>query len=104
MQILTRQIDLTIGTDAVEVSPQRSNPQAIRKMISLENNSPAGQTIRICFGDTASSTKGFNLGVGGYWIESEDLGVPMTQDQITAIGSVAGAILSVQERVANQGR
>jgi len=99
MTELNRNDQLTIGTDSFVVTEQKDNQNARRSSIILINTSVGGQIITLTIGAPAVANKGIVLAVGGSWNDSRDGGYWPTQQQIEAISSAAGGLLSIQERI-----
>lgn len=93
-----RNSNLTIGTTPVRVSELVDTKQK-RILITLSNISTGGQTINLSIGNDAVSGVGLSLAVGGFYQEVRSEGFEATQDFISAISSVAGGTLSIQERM-----
>jgi len=87
-------IDLTASV--VSIAKEVTNP---RKVIILCNTSLGVEKITICVDGEAQNGNGVVLSPGGVWQDSAEGGYTPTQKQITAISNVAGASLSVYERL-----
>lgn len=92
-----RNASLTVGTTIIEASPQRANEE--RTIISFTNVSTGGQVIGLAIGGDASVTGGIVIYPGGFYNESREGLNKATQEQITTVANLAGAILAIQERV-----
>lgn len=92
----------TIGTDPVVVSEQKDLP-AERSVIYMVNRSTGGQIITISPYTEAKNGEGIVISPGGFYQESKDSGFIPTQYRISAVSDVAGAILSIHERVVQHG-
>jgi hypothetical protein len=91
----------TIGTSAVVISEQKVNGKTRRAGIICINSSTASQVITIAIDKEPAAGAGIVLSPGGSWSDTKDGGGYPTQAQILAIANLAGALLSIQERVEN---
>lgn len=98
-EILERNEDITIGTTALIISEGQLNNNAVREVITIQNNSSGGQTTRVSIGKQATTTTGTNLSPGGSITDSMDSGYLPSQSRITAIASAAGGTLTIYERI-----
>lgn len=93
-----RNANLTIGTTSQHISDLVDSAQK-RILITLTNISTGGQLINLAIGAEAVSGQGLPLSVGGFYQEVKSEGFEVTQDFIAAVSDVAGATLSIQERL-----
>lgn len=93
-----RNEQITIGTSTVIVSDEKQNSQFTRNSIIIINTSTGGQVITLSIDNEAVAGRGIQLGVGGSWQDSKDSGYLPTQRQVSAISSLAGGTISLQER------
>jgi len=91
-----RNTTIVVGTSAVKVCDRL--PKGIRKVLSLGNESTAGQIITLGFGNATAVNNGIPMRVGGKWTEVTDSGYEVTSGEVWAISSGAGAILTIYER------
>ena len=70
-----------------------------RTVLFLTNVSTGGQVISLAVGSEAILNKGIVLNPGGFYSESTDNRFTCTQESITAISDIAGAILAIHERI-----
>jgi len=85
----------TIPLTAAVVSKAVFNGQ--RKVLSLMNTSLAGEIISIGILNQAKAGQGIVLNPGDRYVESIDAGYSPSNEQVTAIASVATATLAVHE-------
>lgn len=90
---------VTVGTDAVVVSLEKSNMNGKRISLVFTNTSAGGQVITIAIDKEAVANQGIVLNPGGSWSTSASEGYLPTQSHITAVSDLAGGLLSIQERV-----
>ena len=93
---LARNATVAVDTTAVAVAPERD-----RISIYLRNSSTAGQTITLVCSDTQTATvlAGMPLKQGDFIIDSDNEKYECWDGNISAISDVAGAVLSVYERI-----
>ena len=89
---------ITVGTAAIVISDEKQNSQFTRNSIIIINTSTGGQVITLSIDNEAVSGQGIQLTAGGVWQDSKDSGYLPTQRQITAISTLAGGTIALQER------
>lgn len=99
MTINDRNVSISVGTDNVVISEDKSQNNVKRIFYSIINTSTGGQIISISFTDEAGAGKGIPLSPGGQISESEDNGFQVTKSRISAVSSIAGGTIAVAERV-----
>jgi len=87
----------TIALSATVVSPHVFNGQ--RAVIILQNTSLAGEIISIATLGEAVKGQGIVLNPGDKFAASKDAGYKPSNEQITAIATVATATLSIYEEI-----
>jgi len=90
---------ITVGTDPTVASIEKGNQNGRRVSIILINTSTGGQVISLALGSEAAAGQGIVLSPGGSWMDSMDGGYYPTQQQVTAVSSLAGGTLAIQERI-----
>lgn len=90
----------TIGTSNTVVSDEKFNCQ--RTFIAIVNNSQNGEVVYLAIGQEATTTNGFKMIPGGYYVESRDNNSFPTNKQINCIASAGTATISIQERTINR--
>ena len=88
---------IPIATTATIVSQAVFNGQ--RKVIVLNNNSLAGEIISIGIRNEAIANQGIVLNQGDKMVLSMDSGYDPSNEQITAVASVATATLAIHEEI-----
>ena len=94
-----RNTKITVGTTSVVASTSKEGLNAIRTGIILTNTSTGAQTITVSIDSPAVSGEGIVLYPGGTWLDSKDGGGLPTQRSVNVISDLAGAVLSIQERM-----
>lgn len=100
MEYRERNTSLTISnTTATQISDDKTTYlDTIRHGITITNTSVAA-VITIAIDNEAVSGSGIVLNPGGVWSDTEDSEYLPTQARITAISSVAGGTVAIQERL-----
>jgi hypothetical protein len=96
MQYLNEQ--QTIGTNAINVLPDRQSLNQKRTSFILTNTSTGAQVITITIDKEATTGAGIVLYAGGSIERTTNL-IPIPQQKISAISSAIGATLAVYEEV-----
>ena len=99
MNEINRNEKLTIGTTAETISIRAGSNNTKRSSIIIINTSTGGQIITLAVGAEAKNGEGIPLSPGGVWSDSMDGGYLPTQAHITAISSLAGGTIAIQERL-----
>ena len=94
---LNRNEKLAIGTDTVVVSIEKQ--KTIRRSIILTNTSTGGQVLTLAIDEEATANEGIVLSVGGTWSDNAEGGYQPTQKIIQMVSNLAGAQVSIQERL-----
>lgn len=102
LTLVPRDSTVTVGTSAVEVSPETGTKQ--RSVLVLTNTSTGGQIISIAWGKDAVSKQGITLLPGEHHVESIDTGggfIPLNT-YVSCIADGAGATLAIHERLTKE--
>lgn len=92
----------SVSVDTSNVVVSRLQPIASRVLLILQNVSTGGQKISVSIGQQAIADQGIVLSPGGTYEESRSEGFDPTNEDIYAVSSAAGGVLSVVERVSNR--
>jgi len=94
-----RNVGVAVDTTTTVLSEAKNTNHQQRKVITIINNSSAGQIISIAIEDEAGTTIGGILNVGGHYQESQSEDFLPTNARITAVSSAAGGTVAIMERI-----
>jgi hypothetical protein len=99
-RILIRDTTVSVGTSAVEVSPETGTRQ--RNVLVLTNTSTSNQKISLSWSSDAIAGNGVVLLAGEHHVESIDKGFIPLNARISAIADNAGGALAIHERLQDE--
>ena len=91
-----RNAQAVIGTTPIKIMERL--PVGTRILFSLGNESATGQVITLSFGGSSVANSGLPMRVGGKWVEAKSEGFEPTSQEVWAVSSGAGAVLTIMER------
>jgi hypothetical protein len=95
--IIPRDVTVSVGTSAVELSPETGTKQ--RQALVITNTSTGGQNIALAWGKDAIAGAGIVLLPGEHHIEAIDSAFIPLNLRVSAESDLAGGTCAVHERL-----